>query len=113
MRASSARSRYTALNDQHQPNARCGTFADHYVKHGALTLLLDLVPLKLGVYRHLAYNHCAPQRRIAAAGADAKVETGGGRWGRSGSGGEGDGAYKPTSVSLLRAKQTFPPIQSR
>ena len=30
-------------------------------------MLLDLVLLKLGVYRHLLYNHGAPPRRLAGA----------------------------------------------
>ncbi|KJA22775.1 hypothetical protein HYPSUDRAFT_87157 [Hypholoma sublateritium FD-334 SS-4] len=55
------------------PNARCGAFADPYVEHGALTLLLDLVLLKLGVYRHLLYNRGTPPRRLAGASASSSV----------------------------------------
>lgn len=34
----------------------CLSFADPYVEHDSLTLILDLILLKRGVYRHLLYN---------------------------------------------------------
>ncbi|KAJ6553574.1 Arv1-like family-domain-containing protein [Mycena vulgaris] len=44
----------------------CHTFADPYVEHDSLTLLLDLILLKRGVYRHLLYNRGADPRRSVA-----------------------------------------------
>ncbi|KAJ7895105.1 Arv1-domain-containing protein [Mycena leptocephala] len=42
----------------------CHAFAaDPYVEHDSLTLLLDLILLKRGVYRHLLYNRGADPRR--------------------------------------------------
>ncbi|KAJ6468305.1 Arv1-like family-domain-containing protein [Mycena sanguinolenta] len=41
----------------------CGAFADPYVEHDSLTLLIDLILLKRGVYRHLLYNRGAESRR--------------------------------------------------
>ncbi|KAF5367139.1 hypothetical protein D9758_003876 [Tetrapyrgos nigripes] len=45
----------------HQTN--CHAFADPYVEHDTLTLLIDLILLKRGVYRHLLYNRGSPPRR--------------------------------------------------
>lgn len=43
----------------------CHTFADPYVEHDSLTLLLDLILLKRGVYRHLLFNRGSrPHRAI-------------------------------------------------
>jgi hypothetical protein len=38
--------------------------ADPYVEHDTLTLLIDLILLKRGVYRHLLYNR-GSQARVA------------------------------------------------
>lgn len=43
----------------------CGAFADPYVEHDSLLLLIDLILLKRGVYRHLLFNRGAEPRRIA------------------------------------------------
>lgn len=44
----------------------CQSFVDPYVEHDTLTLLLDLILLKRGVYRHLLYNRgTKPRREIA------------------------------------------------
>lgn len=42
---------------------KCHTFADPYVEHDSLTLLLDLILLKRGVYRHLLFNRGSKPRR--------------------------------------------------
>ncbi|KAF9031506.1 Arv1-domain-containing protein [Hymenopellis radicata] len=42
----------------------CGAFADPYVEHDSLLLLIDLILLKRGVYRHLLYNRGSEPRRI-------------------------------------------------
>ncbi|KAJ7082854.1 Arv1-like family-domain-containing protein [Mycena belliarum] len=47
----------------------CHSFADPYVEHDSLTLLLDLILLKRGVYRHLLYNRGAEPRRSVAGTA--------------------------------------------
>ncbi|KII89684.1 hypothetical protein PLICRDRAFT_158792 [Plicaturopsis crispa FD-325 SS-3] len=41
----------------------CHEFADPYVEHDELTLLLDLILLKRDVYRHLLYNRGSEPRR--------------------------------------------------
>ncbi|EIM90941.1 Arv1-domain-containing protein [Stereum hirsutum FP-91666 SS1] len=45
----------------------CLQFADLYVEHDALILVLDLILLKRGVYRHLLFNRGAPPRKAGAA----------------------------------------------
>ncbi|KAF7327376.1 hypothetical protein MKEN_00315200 [Mycena kentingensis (nom. inval.)] len=40
------------------------SFADSYVEHDSLTLLLDLILLKRGVFRHLLYNRDTEPRRL-------------------------------------------------
>ncbi|KAJ7666283.1 Arv1-like family-domain-containing protein [Mycena rosella] len=47
----------------------CRGAADPYVEHDSLTLLLDLILLKRGVYRHLLYNRGAEPRRPVAGTA--------------------------------------------
>ncbi|KAF9004114.1 hypothetical protein BDZ89DRAFT_1080732 [Hymenopellis radicata] len=42
----------------------CSAFADPYVEHDSLLLLIDLILLKRGVYRHLLYNRGSEPRRI-------------------------------------------------
>ncbi|KAF7375286.1 hypothetical protein MSAN_00415400 [Mycena sanguinolenta] len=49
----------------------CSAFADPYVEHDSLTLLIDLILLKRGVYRHLLYNRGAePRRSVSGATVD-------------------------------------------
>ncbi|KAF8908674.1 Arv1-domain-containing protein [Mucidula mucida] len=50
------------LRLEHCPS--CGAFADPYVEHDSLLLLIDLILLKRGVYRHLLYNRGSEPRRI-------------------------------------------------
>jgi len=47
----------------------CEAFADPYVEHDTLTLILDLILLKRDVYRHLLFNRGAGARRV---GGDIK-----------------------------------------
>ncbi|KAG8944366.1 hypothetical protein FRC03_002092 [Tulasnella sp. 419] len=42
----------------------CQEFADPYVEHDGLILVLDLILLKKGVYRHLIFNRGWPPRRV-------------------------------------------------
>lgn len=44
---------------------------DPYVEHDSLTILLDLILLKRGVYRHLLYNRGAKPRRLVANAQDS------------------------------------------
>ncbi|KZT07616.1 Arv1-domain-containing protein [Laetiporus sulphureus 93-53] len=46
----------------------CHAFADPYVEHDTLTLLLDLILLKRDVYRHLLYNRGLGARRVGPGG---------------------------------------------
>ncbi|KAF8839537.1 Arv1-domain-containing protein [Paxillus ammoniavirescens] len=46
----------SAYNLRLEQCSNCLAFADPYVEHDTLTLLLDLILLKRGVYRHLLYN---------------------------------------------------------
>lgn len=46
----------------------CHAFSDPYVEHDDLTILLDLILLKLGVFRHLLFNRGASPRRIGPKG---------------------------------------------
>ena len=48
--------------------ASCQAFSDPYVEHDDLTILLDLILLKLGVFRHLLFNRGASPRRIGPKG---------------------------------------------
>jgi len=43
---------------------QCHEFVDPYVEHNALTILLDLILLKRGVFRHLLYNRGTKPRRL-------------------------------------------------
>lgn len=47
----------------------CHEFVDPYVEHDSLTLLLDLILLKRGVYRHLLFNRGAKPRRLIGKGS--------------------------------------------
>ncbi|KAF9007464.1 Arv1-like family-domain-containing protein [Cyathus striatus] len=44
--------------------SECQQFVDPYVEHDSLTLLIDLILLKRGVYRHLLYNQGSKPRRL-------------------------------------------------
>ncbi|EMD31291.1 hypothetical protein CERSUDRAFT_119844 [Gelatoporia subvermispora B] len=46
----------------------CHAFADPYVEHDTLTLLLDLILLKRDVYRHLLFNRGLGARKVGPAG---------------------------------------------
>ena len=46
----------------------CLKFADPYVEHDTLTLLLDLILLKRDVFRHLLFNRGYEPRRASEAG---------------------------------------------
>jgi hypothetical protein len=57
----------------HRPHVQfeqvsCLAFSDPYVEHDDLTILLDLILLKLGVFRHLLFNRGASPRRIGPKG---------------------------------------------
>ena len=52
----------------HTEQASCHAFSDPYVEHDDLTILLDLILLKLGVFRHLLFNRGASPRRIGPKG---------------------------------------------
>ena len=52
----------------HIEQASCHAFSDPYVEHDDLTILLDLILLKLGVFRHLLFNRGASPRRIGPKG---------------------------------------------
>jgi hypothetical protein len=53
----------------------CHSFVDPYVEHDTLTLLLDLILLKRGVYRHLLYNRGAkPRREITDSKTKSEAE---------------------------------------
>lgn len=49
-----------------QPN--CLNFADPYVEHDSLILLLDLILLKRGVFRHILFNRGFDPRQASKSG---------------------------------------------
>ncbi|KAF8442266.1 Arv1-like family-domain-containing protein [Boletus edulis BED1] len=53
----------SAYNLRLEQCSKCLAFADPYVEHDALTLLLDLILLKRGVYLHLLYNRGTEPRK--------------------------------------------------
>ncbi|KAI9057323.1 Arv1-domain-containing protein [Trametes sanguinea] len=53
----------SAYNFRLEQCTACHAFADPYVEHDTLTLLLDLILLKRDVYRHLLYNRGLGARR--------------------------------------------------
>ncbi|KAF8194675.1 Arv1-like family-domain-containing protein [Pholiota molesta] len=53
----------------------CHEFVDPYVEHDSLTILLDLILLKLGVYRHLLYNRGTEPRRLQGKSKATSDET--------------------------------------
>lgn len=64
------------LNNRSSQSA-CHAFADPYVEHDTLTLLLDLILLKRDVFRHLLFNrgtgirYLGPQSSTSASPGDA------------------------------------------
>lgn len=48
-----------------QQQDHCQAFADPYVEHDSLTLFIDLVLLKRGVYRHLLYNRATKPNKAS------------------------------------------------
>ncbi|CAL1716136.1 unnamed protein product [Somion occarium] len=54
----------TANNLRLEQCTQCHEFADPYVEHDTLTLILDLMLLKRNVYRHLLFNRGSGVRRI-------------------------------------------------
>ncbi|KAI0649169.1 Arv1-domain-containing protein [Trametes meyenii] len=60
----------SAYNFRLEQCTACHAFADPYVEHDTLTLLLDLILLKRDVYRHLLYN-----RGLGARKAGEKAPT--------------------------------------
>ncbi|TDL25621.1 Arv1-domain-containing protein [Rickenella mellea] len=54
----------SAFNLRLEQCVRCKNFVDPYVEHDDLTLLLDLILLKRGVYRHLLFNRGRGARKV-------------------------------------------------
>ncbi|KAI8980137.1 Arv1-domain-containing protein [Trametes punicea] len=54
----------SAYNFRLEQCTACHAFADPYVEHDTLTLVLDLILLKRDVYRHLLYNRGLGARRV-------------------------------------------------
>ncbi|KAG6337113.1 hypothetical protein ID866_1987 [Astraeus odoratus] len=52
----------SAYNLRLEQCKNCLSFADPYVEHDSLTLILDLILMKRGVYRHLLYNRGSEPR---------------------------------------------------
>ncbi|KAL1730000.1 Arv1-domain-containing protein [Schizophyllum commune] len=53
----------SAYNLRLEECTQCHAFADPYVEHDTLALVLDLILLKRGVFRHLLYNRGTEPRR--------------------------------------------------
>ncbi|KIJ14439.1 hypothetical protein PAXINDRAFT_116149 [Paxillus involutus ATCC 200175] len=64
----------SAYNLRLEQCSNCLAFADPYVEHDTLTLLLDLILLKRGVYRHLLYNRGTEPRKSYAKSEARKSE---------------------------------------
>ena len=87
----------------------CRAFADPYVEHDTLTLLLDLILLKRDVYRHLLFNRGLGARKAGeglasepTAGSDeAKSE-------RSGGSLDEDQAASERTRTQVRSASTIP-----
>ncbi|KAI0734177.1 Arv1-domain-containing protein [Fomitopsis betulina] len=58
----------SAYNLRLEPCEACHAFADPYVEHDTLTLLLDLILLKRDVYRHLLFNRGRGARKVGRSG---------------------------------------------
>jgi len=65
---------YTLYESEHnlrlEECRQCKAFVDPYVEFDALTLFIDLILLKRGVFRHLLFNRGSPPRRLG--GGEAK-----------------------------------------
>ncbi|EAU85250.2 hypothetical protein CC1G_10036 [Coprinopsis cinerea okayama7 len=61
---------YTTYESEHnlrlEECRNCKAFVDPYVEFDALTLFIDLILLKRGVFRHLLYNRGSEPRRLNA-----------------------------------------------
>ncbi|PFH45951.1 hypothetical protein AMATHDRAFT_77872 [Amanita thiersii Skay4041] len=64
----------SAYNLRLEQCTKCNAFADPYVEHDSLTLLLDLILLKRGVYRHLLYNRGSEPRKASSLGKEREKE---------------------------------------
>ncbi|EJD06744.1 Arv1-domain-containing protein [Fomitiporia mediterranea MF3/22] len=53
---------------------KCLNFADPYVEHDSLTLLLDLILLKRDVFRHLLFNRGYQPRRASKASSPSEAD---------------------------------------
>ncbi|KZT73172.1 Arv1-domain-containing protein [Daedalea quercina L-15889] len=58
----------SAYNLRLEQCTACHAFADPYVEHDTLTLLLDLILLKRDVYRHLLFNRGRGARKVGRSG---------------------------------------------
>ncbi|TFK73255.1 Arv1-domain-containing protein [Pluteus cervinus] len=73
---------YTVYQSEHnlrlEQCPKCYAFADPYVEHDDLILILDLILFKRGVYRHLLYNRGTPpfyaERKNVNNGVNVKDE---------------------------------------
>ncbi|KAK0472098.1 Arv1-like family-domain-containing protein [Armillaria novae-zelandiae] len=66
----------SAYNLRLEQCSNCRAFADPYIEHDDLTLLIDLILLKRGVYRHLLFNRGAQPRRVTETfkdGSDRRI----------------------------------------
>ncbi|KAH7911707.1 Arv1-like family-domain-containing protein [Hygrophoropsis aurantiaca] len=61
----------SAYNLRLEQCSNCKAFADPYVEHDSLTLLLDLILLKRGVYRHLLYNRGTEPRQASSSSSSS------------------------------------------
>lgn len=59
-------------NSIHQ--SKCAEFADPYVEYDTLTLLLDLILLKRGVFRHILFNRGYEPRRVVEVSTTEKLD---------------------------------------
>jgi len=64
----------SAYNLRLEQCAQCHAFADPYVEHDTLTLLLDLILLKRDVYRHLLFNRGRGARKLRRSGSASKAD---------------------------------------
>ncbi|KAI6155497.1 Arv1-like family-domain-containing protein [Pisolithus tinctorius] len=65
----------SAYNLRLEQCKKCLSFADLYVEHDSLTLILDLILLKRGVYRHLLYNRGSEPRIVSESKAPLAQNT--------------------------------------
>jgi lipid intermediate transporter len=61
------------VNQNSFPQTECHTFADPYVEHDTLIIVLDLILMKRAVYRHLLYNRGSEPRK--ASGGNQKKDS--------------------------------------